>query len=305
MLLKNLKNLEKLNNMPIKGKSDAIAELSGVSVDPFENSYANYLRFNYPEHKSTQLPEVVVTGQATPHVQLPEVVITGQATPRVQLPEVEIIASKRIKQPSVANTPQEQSTHPSEIITINPITQFKEARKQQKIQSGKDVLANQDFMKNVKPLVLNTDPKTSYWNALASQKLGQNKTMQDVMNLQEKLIKNGYLKGNADGKWGKQTQAAYDAYQADEKKVAANVELPEVVITGQATPSIERPKSVSTFEFSTPTTQGPQLKPWDGLHRDSRGRVIFNKQGAKLIKRYGNAIEQFKNSRKNVKEIDY
>ena len=48
-------------------------------------------------------------------------------------------------------------------------------------------------------------PKTD-WNAIAAQKLGERKTMQDVIALQKQL---GIT---ADGKWGKQTQAAYDAY---------------------------------------------------------------------------------------------
>ena len=49
-------------------------------------------------------------------------------------------------------------------------------------------------------------PKTD-WNAIAAQKLGEGKTMQDVIALQKQM---GIT---ADGKWGKQTQAAYDAYQ--------------------------------------------------------------------------------------------
>ena len=50
------------------------------------------------------------------------------------------------------------------------------------------------------------EPKTD-WNAIAAEKLGEGKTTQDVMALQKQL---GIT---ADGKWGKQTQAAYDAYQ--------------------------------------------------------------------------------------------
>lgn len=49
-------------------------------------------------------------------------------------------------------------------------------------------------------------PRTD-WNAIAAEKLGENATMQDVMDLQKQL---GVT---VDGKWGKQTQAAYDAYQ--------------------------------------------------------------------------------------------
>ena len=49
-------------------------------------------------------------------------------------------------------------------------------------------------------------PKTD-WNAIAAEKLGEGKTMQDVIALQKQM---GIT---ADGKWGKQTQAAYDAYQ--------------------------------------------------------------------------------------------
>lgn len=45
------------------------------------------------------------------------------------------------------------------------------------------------------------------WNAIAAEKLGEGKTMQDVIALQKQM---GIT---ADGKWGKQTQAAYDAYQ--------------------------------------------------------------------------------------------
>ena len=51
-------------------------------------------------------------------------------------------------------------------------------------------------------------PKTD-WNAIAAEKLGEGKTMQDVIALQKQM---GIT---ADGKWGKQTQAAYDAMQKD------------------------------------------------------------------------------------------
>ena len=49
-------------------------------------------------------------------------------------------------------------------------------------------------------------PRTD-WNAIAAEKLGEGKTMQDVIALQKQM---GIT---ADGKWGNQTQAAYDAYQ--------------------------------------------------------------------------------------------
>lgn len=48
------------------------------------------------------------------------------------------------------------------------------------------------------------------WNAIATQKLGKPSTMQDVMALQKQL---GIT---TDGKWGEQTQAAYDAYQQNQ-----------------------------------------------------------------------------------------
>ena len=49
-------------------------------------------------------------------------------------------------------------------------------------------------------------PRTD-WNAIAAEKLGEGSTMQDVMDLQKQM---GIT---ADGKWGDETQAAYDAYQ--------------------------------------------------------------------------------------------
>lgn len=56
--------------------------------------------------------------------------------------------------------------------------------------------------------VLRPKKTNADWDAIAASKLGEGKTMQDVIALQNQL---GL---DPDGKWGSKTQAAYDAYQA-------------------------------------------------------------------------------------------
>lgn len=114
------------------------------------------------------------------------------------------------------------------------------------------------------------------WNAIAAEKSrGKYNTMQDVIALQRLMQSKGIDIGKygPDGKWGEDTQKAYDAYLAQQNQQPSKVETPvtpEVSITEVAAPEhnviyIPGQGYVSTPPQKPVTTLGkaqPQYQHW-------------------------------------------
>lgn len=135
--------------------------------------------------------------------------------------------------------------------------------------------------------VLTSRKTNAEWDAIAASKLGEGKTMQDVIALQKQL---GI---DQDGKWGSQTQAAYDKYLASQTPSVRNKNPETVVpyIQGQGTVSTPLqeyavPQHVSPNPATYPTTlrtqkqiieDNPNLRYHHGMatkHVDYKGNRI-------------------------------
>lgn len=125
----------------------------------------------------------------------------------------------------------------------------------------------------LKPRKTNAD-----WNAIAVSKLGEGKTMQDVIALQKQL---GV---DPDGKWGSKTQAAYDAYLASQKAPAQDANPEHAVRSILERDAVSIPTQDQAF--TKPASVSSPIQP---TTRKTQKQIIENNDNLRY--HYGTATK--------------